>query len=71
MIDEEMRQLCVRLKMPGIMFNSIGFRGHLIRLYHAARAGMVQCTDYIESGDPGFCDSCGSSRKIHPGESKP
>ena len=68
MTDEEMLKLAKKLKLPRIMWSSIDFRSALIRLYHAARAGMVQCTDYLESGDPGFCDSCGSSRKIHPGE---
>ena len=69
MTDDEMLKLAKRLKLPAVMWNSVGFRAALIRVYVAGQGAVAQCRDYRQGGRwPDRCKRCGAHRDHHPGE---
>ena len=69
MTDEEMLKLARKLKLPPVMWNSVGFRAFLIRVYVAGQGAVAQCRDYRQGGlTPSRCKVCGVHRDHHPGE---
>jgi hypothetical protein len=66
MTDDEMRALCRKLKVPKIMWDSIGFRAALIRVYVAGQCDVAKCRAYRHGGlTPNRCEICGVHRDQH------